>query len=343
MIRCGAVTFVQRFGDALNLNVHFHMLALDGVYAEDKDGRIGFHRVPPPSDAEVARVAGRIHRRVCRLLDRRGLGPQTSPEEGDTLLQDQPLLAGLYNASVSGRVFTGPRAGRRVAKVGDEVDGEDLAPPSGPRCASISGFSVHADVCIPARDRKRLERLARYAGRPPLGTERLRLLPDGRLLYRLKHRWRDGTSHVIFEPLDLVAKLAALVPPPRANLVRYHGVLAPSAGWRGLLVPVEPEIRDPQSHPGCEVRTPVIESGQEGSKRKSICRRRNYPWSLLMRRVFACDVLACDHCGGRMRVVAAIQAPDAIRRILECLGLPSRAPPMAGALPDRDMEDHYIS
>jgi hypothetical protein len=67
------------------------------------------------------------------------------------------------------------------------------------------------------------------------------LLPDGRLLYRLKRRWRDGTTHMIFEPLELVEKLAALVPPPRFNLVRYHGILAPSAAWRPLVIPSEPE------------------------------------------------------------------------------------------------------
>lgn len=55
---------------------------------------------------------------------------------------------------------------------------------------------------------------------------------DGRLLYRLKHRWRDGTTHVVFEPQELVEKLAALVPPPRFHLVRYHGILGPCAsGW----------------------------------------------------------------------------------------------------------------
>jgi hypothetical protein len=68
----------------------------------------------------------------------------------------------------------------------------------------------------------RLELLCRYAGPPPLATERLSLLPAGRLLYRLKRRWRDGTTHMIFEPLEPVEKLAALVPPPRFNLVRYY-------------------------------------------------------------------------------------------------------------------------
>jgi hypothetical protein len=133
-------------------------------------------------------------RKSSRLLERRGLGPQVNPEEADTLQHNQPLLAELYSASISGRVATSPRAGRRVMKVGDAIDLENHSLTSGPRCASVAGYSVHADVCIPAHDRMRLERLARYAGRPPLATERLSLLPDGRLLVRLKRRWRDGTS-----------------------------------------------------------------------------------------------------------------------------------------------------
>ena len=64
--------------------------------------------------------------------------------------------------------------------------------------------------------------MCRYAGHPPVATERLSVLPDGRLLYRLKRRWRDGTTHMIFEPLELVEKLAALVPPPRFHLIRYY-------------------------------------------------------------------------------------------------------------------------
>jgi hypothetical protein len=91
----------------------------------------------PPSDAEVARVADRVHRRVERLLERRGLGPQADPELADTLQRDQPLLAELYGASISGRVATGPRAGRRVMKVGDSVEWEDLAVPSGPRWGRV--------------------------------------------------------------------------------------------------------------------------------------------------------------------------------------------------------------
>jgi len=212
------------------------------------------------------------------------------------------------------------------------------AAPSGPRCATIAGHSVHANVCIPAHDRMRLERLCRYAARPPVATERLSHLPDGRLLYRLKRRWRDGTTHMIFEPLELVEKLAALVPPPRFNLVRYHGVLAPSAAWRPLIVP-ESEISDPLSHSNCPARKQILAPGTEYLLKKRACRPRYYSWSQLMRRVFSIAVLECPRCGGRMRILAAINPPETIRKILDCLGLPSRPPPVANALPDREIDE----
>jgi len=221
--QCGAVTFVQRFGSALNLNVHFHSLVLDGVYEEDPDG-MRFHPLPPPDDMEIERVARQLARRLVRLLERRGLGPEADASDADPLRAEQPLLAALYAASVAGRVATGPRAGRGVLRRGDRIDVDDLPLFQGERCASVAGVSLHANVAVPARDRRRLERLCRYAARPPLATERLSRMDDGRLLYRLKRRWRDGTTHMVFEPLELLEKLAALVPPPRFHLVRYHGL-----------------------------------------------------------------------------------------------------------------------
>ncbi len=294
--RCGAVSFVQRFGDALNLNLHFHTLALDGIYVAEDCGRIVFRHVPPPSDAEVVRVTECVIRRVARLLERRGLGPRADPDESDPLRHNQPLLAELYSASIAGRIATGPRAGHRITKVGDEIDLENLSGVASPRCAFISGFIVHANVCIPAHDRMRLERLCRYTGRPPVATERLSLLPDGRLLYRLKRRWRDGTTHVIFEPLEFVEKLAALVPPPQFNLVRYHGVLAPSAAWRALVIPSQPAA-DSISHPGCAAKNREAAADSGSARKKGGCRPRRYAWAELMRRVFSADVLECPGVG----------------------------------------------
>src|SRR5213592_2103865 len=108
---------------------------------------------------------------------------------------------------------------------------------SSPRCAGVSGFNLHANVSIGARDRERLQRLLRYAARPALALERLSKLPDGRLVYRLKRPWSDGTTDLVFEPQDFIAKLAALVPAPRVHLTRFHGILAPAAKWRPLIVP----------------------------------------------------------------------------------------------------------
>jgi len=216
----GAVTFIQRFGDALNLNVHFHALALDGVYAEDGDGFVRFHQVGQPSDAEVGRVAGRIARRVEKLISRRGLLP-------DAEQSVQPFLAELYGATVAGRVLSGSRAGKQLVHVGDLENGHCGKETSAPRCVNINGVGLHANTAIPAHDRMRLERLCRYMCRPPVALERFKMLSDGRLLYRLKKHLRNGTSHIIFEPLELMERLAALVPAPRFNLIRYSGAAKP--------------------------------------------------------------------------------------------------------------------
>jgi hypothetical protein len=222
---CGSVTFVQRAGGSINLNPHFHSLILDGVYVSSAPYEApGFGPLPPPSGEEVARITATIARRVEKLLVKEGLFGEDAPVDPDPLEADEPLLSQLYSASVQGRVASGPRAGERVLRLGDRIDVEEAEVIPGARCASVQGFSLHADVCVPARDRRRLERLCRYVARPPIATERLSELPDGRILYRLRHRWRDGTTHVVFEPLDLVARLAVLVPPPRANTVPWYGI-----------------------------------------------------------------------------------------------------------------------
>ena len=162
----------------------------------------------------------------------------------------------------------------------------------------------------------------------------------------LGHPWRDGSTHVLFEPLELVAKLAALVPPPRFNLVRYHGVLAPAARSRPEIVPPSPPRQAETSpHSGCRAHgrtggdSSRPQSGKSNPRERPTRqgrsgwgqRPRNYSWAELMHRVWAIDVLECPRCLGRMRILAAIHPPDAIRAILECLGLPSRAPPIASA------------
>ena len=134
-----------------------------------------------PDDEEVERLTTTLAERMTKLLQRRGLGPDSDPAESDPLSRDQPWLAGLYAAAVSGKVAFGPNAGRRVTRTGDQIDPESMEALASPRCASVCGFSLHANTAVPAGDRTRLERLCRYCARPPIAIERLEPLSDGRV------------------------------------------------------------------------------------------------------------------------------------------------------------------
>jgi hypothetical protein len=338
-----AVTFVQRFGDALNLNLHYHSLVVDGVYERMANGEVRFRRLPPPTDLEIERTTRRIARQLRRLLIRRSLAPDADPTEADPLSNEEPFLSEIYAASVRSRSAMAEQGGRRILRVGAYVDPEEAAFHSGPRCASVDGVSLHADMFISTRRRQRLERLCRYVARPPVSTERLSKLADGRLLYRLKRRWRDGTSHVLFEPIELIEKLAALVPPPRFHLVRYHGLLAPRAKRRNAVVgsvrQKPAKERETKARKTGSSRSNVTHDSHhddelDPSPRAAPSNRSNGLWSGticwadLMRRVFAIDVLECPRCRGRMRVIAAIHPPETTSEILECMDLPARAPPL---------------
>ena len=107
------VTYAQRFGSALNLNPHFHTLALDGVY-RDVDGEPKFHAAPPLTDDDVRSIVETTAHRVIRLLENRGVLDGDAP---DPLVDESPVLAGMTAASVQGMVATGDRAGFRVRRV----------------------------------------------------------------------------------------------------------------------------------------------------------------------------------------------------------------------------------
>ncbi len=161
--RSGAVAIVQRFGAALNLNVHIHALVLDGVFALTATGRPAFREEEAPSEEDVALVLEAVRQRVEGLLDRRGYGVDDDGFAPDQWAEEAPVLAALGAAAVLGRVATGPRAGARFRRVGDErCDGDGTEAPA-PSChARQCGFDLHAGVVAPAAHRHRLERLCRY-------------------------------------------------------------------------------------------------------------------------------------------------------------------------------------
>ncbi len=106
------------------------------------------------------------------------------------------MLAGISSASIQGRIALGPRAGRRVWRVGEEPDAPWVLS-SSPRHAHIAGFDLHANAAVPAGDRGRLEQLCRYLLRPPVAQERVRRMGDDRILLTLKAAWADGTRHLM--------------------------------------------------------------------------------------------------------------------------------------------------
>ena len=107
----------------------------------------------------------------------------------------------------------------------------DRPDPGLERVAKANGFSLHARVSCQGHQKNKRERLCRYISRPAVAVPRLSLSSTGKVVYTLKTSYRDGTTQVAFDrgglpPVDFMARLAALVPKPRINLTRYHGVLA---------------------------------------------------------------------------------------------------------------------
>jgi len=121
--------------------------------------------------------------------------------------------------------------------------------------------------------------------------------------------------------MELIEKLAALVPPPRVNLVRYHGILAPNAKNRDKVVPKKPDEQELQKTRG-----------------KS---KYRFLWAALLARTFNFDLETCTHCGGKMRIVAAITDAVSIKTYLDGVGLTSEIPEIKPARPPPQMDFEY--
>ena len=209
-----AIAFIHRFGSCLNEHVHFHVCVVDGVFEE----------VAGEGDADDE---ARAQARSTSVIFHPATGVDADAVDEAQASLRLPLL----------RAFVG-----RGLLEGFEAK-EMLA-------YRHSGFSVDTSVCIAAQDRAGLERLLRYCARPPFASERLRKA-GSELVYRCaklhsepgserrdqrnanrgaKHGAQADELHLT--PLELIARIAALVPPPRTHRHRYFGVLAPNSPLR---------------------------------------------------------------------------------------------------------------
>ena len=220
-----------------------------------------------------------------------------------------------------------------------------------------SGFSVDTSVCIAAHDRAGLERLLRYCARPPFAMERLRTA-GSELIYRCaKQHSEPGTDkrggkvdEITLTPLELIDRIAALLPPPRTHRHRYFGVLAPNSPLRAVVTVMAQSI-SVQAPPPAQVQAEPANTGAgEGApglgnplptqtepvQPVQPKRPAHYLWAVLMARIYEVFPLVCPICGGPMRIIAFITHSADIRHILEHIGAktkppritPARGPPL---------------
>jgi hypothetical protein len=275
-----------------------------------------FHALPRLENEQVAAVLDDAVLRITRYLKRRGqlrveddetVGALTAPEG-----EEARALAELAAATASGMTPpAGPVWNRgALAPLGHARDFD--------RHLSVGrgGFTLHAATRAGPMDERGREALLKYVLRPPIAQERVTQGPEGLVRITLKKRFSDGTFAVDLDPLSLLTRLCASVPPPRFHTVRYAGVLASASKLRPRILP-EPS----------EEQAALADGVTASDADKQAPRRCRYrPWDELMMRTFSVDVLCCPPCNGRLRLVALMTEPKEIRRYLRALGQPTESP-----------------
>jgi hypothetical protein len=319
--KTGTVTLIQRFGGSINLNIHFHQLFLDGVYELGDDKRpTTFHITKAPTHQELSEVLNKIIHRTVKHLEKRGLISRDEEDHLQLNLSEDDALARLQAGSATYRFTLGPNKGKKALTLKTLPD-SDHASHYG-LVAKNSGFSLHAGVAMTGTERDKIEKLCRYIARPAVALERLSLGSNGQVIYRLKKPYDDGTTFISMTKLELLERLAAIVPRPKIHLTRFAGVFAPHYKHRALVVP------KPQ-----DLTIRPVENSEAPTKKSRIS------WARLLKRVFDIDITTCNLCSGPMKIIAAIEDPHVIKKILSHLGLPTKAPstwPATGPPPSYD-------
>jgi len=321
--QAGGVTFVQRFGSALNLNVHMHTIVMDGVFSVSGPTPV-FFQLRGPSDEEVADIVAAVAHNVIEALRKGDYLPEEGvdidrPEWLDKAFAESEQLSAAVSASTTMRIAFGERAGQKVRRIGRGFGYEEEIPSAkGKRCYSVNGFTIHANRYIGPQERGKLEELVAYGARGSFANDRLSLLdpekPDGDLVYSLKRPWSDGTEGIVMSSSEIIEKLVALIPPPYVHLSRYFGVLSSHSKWRRWII-LKPQVKKG-----------FVASADGGGSEKMT-------WSRLLARVFKIDMTRCRKCGVRVYPENhdVITLGPLIVATLQALGLnsdpPQRGPP----------------
>jgi hypothetical protein len=306
-LHIGAVAFIHRFGSSLNGHVHFHVCVVDGVFEE----------VPGEGDADVhASPPGIVFHPATGI-------------DADAVAQVQTDLRRRILRAFVGRGLL------------ESVDAKEML------AYQHSGFSVNAGVCIEAHDRAALERLLRYCARPPFAMDRLRKEGTA-LVYRCAKQHSEPASdkrgaradELHLTPLELIDRIAALVPPPRTHRHRYFGVLAPNSPLRAavttLAAPAKQVVVQTEPAATGEGTPGVVPQGNAlpptpepaaPAKRSTA----HYLWAVLIARIYEVFPLLCPKCGGQMRLIAFITEGTQIRKILDHIGVDSEPPHISPA------------
>lgn len=277
--RSGAVAFIHRFGSSLNEHVHFHCCVIDGVF-------------------------------------------EPAETDGATEANDAPgvvfhAVAGLDEAAIAA---VQAQVRRRILRVFvrrgliEKCDAQEMA-----GWDHGGGFSVDAAVRIEGNDRAGLERLLRYCARPPFALEHLHQQDAEHLVYHCPKPRSDGFRDLVLTPLELIDRIAALVPRPRTHRHRYYGVLAPNAPLRAMVTALAPAAVPP---------APTFAAHDEEPCHRSAAR---YLWAMLLARIYEAFPLACPICHAQMRIIAFINEGATVKKILEHLGESSQPPRIAPA------------
>jgi ribosomal protein S27E len=331
----GAVTYIQRFGSALNLNIHFHMLFLEGVITQE-DAKVKFSRVKAPSHADMEHLVHVISHRIAAYLERAGLIERdTNSAFLDLPLEDEDGMLHLQAASVNYRIAVGKDIGKKVFTL-QTLPAQDED--NYGQLAQIDGFSLHAGVFADTHQAQKLERLCRYIARPAVSEKRLSLTATGNIRYELKTPYKDGTTHVFFSPFDFISKLAALVPPPRLNLTRFYGVFAPNSNVRARVTASQRGKKSPRL-------------AEQLKDPEQPYHARSMSWAQRLKRVFNIDITVCEACKKtNVKIIACITEAAIIQKILTHLDKQDspitanscRAPPLNESMQLTRLDDFVI-